>query len=99
MNKKTRALLTENNRFEEEHLSKHSKKVMTNIVCYLRGSDLSEYNQEIVRKDINYMLADGEERGESAEGIVGTEYQSFCDEIVKSFPSRTTSEKIISNIN
>lgn len=99
MNKKTKMLLKENNKFEDNNLSEHSKNVMTDIVCYLRGSDLSEYNQEVVRRDIDYMLSDGETRGETAELVVGRDYQAFCDEIVKSFPKRTTSEKIISNIN
>ena len=99
MNKKTKILLKENNKFEYNNLSEHSKNVMTDIVCYLRGSDLSEYNQEVVRRDIDYMLSDGETRGETAELVVGREYQAFCDEIVKSFPKRTTAEKIISNIN
>jgi DNA-binding ferritin-like protein (Dps family) len=99
MNKKTKMLLKENNKYEDNNLSEHSKNVMTDIVCYLRGSDLSEYNQEVVRRDIDYMLSDGEKRGETAELVVGREYQAFCDEIVKSFPKRTTAEKIISNIN
>ncbi len=99
MNKKTKMLLNENNKFEKYNLSEHSKNVMTDIVCYLRGSDLSEYNQEVVRRDIDYMLSDGEKRGETAELVVGREYQAFCDEIVKSFPKRTIAEKIISNVN
>jgi DNA-binding ferritin-like protein (Dps family)/putative flippase GtrA len=99
MNKKTKLLLKENNKFEDNNLSEHSKNVITDIVCYLRGSDLSEYNQEVVRRDIDYMLFDGETRGETAELVVGRDYQAFCDEIVKSFPKRTTAEKIISNIN
>lgn len=83
MNKKTKMLLKENNAFEKDNLSEHSQNVMTDIVCYLRGSDLSEYNQEVVRKDINYMIADGEKRGETVEIVVGTEFQNFCDEIIQ----------------
>lgn len=99
MNKKTKTLLKENNEFENQHLSKQSQEVMTNIVCYLRGSDLSEYNQEIVRRDINYMIADGEGRNETAESVVGRDYQSFCDEIIQLFPKRTTTEKILDTVN
>ncbi len=99
MNKKTKMLLKENNEFEKYNLSEHSKNVMTDIVCYLRGSNLSEYNQEVVRRDSDYMLSDGEKRGETAELVVGREYQAFCDEIVKSFPKRTIVERIISDVN
>lgn len=99
MNKKTRNLLRENNEYERNNLSEHSKNVMTDLVCYLRGSNLSEYNQEIVRRDIDYMLADGEGRGETPESIIGSDYQLFCDEIIKSFPERTMSEKLIGEVN
>lgn len=99
MNKKTKVLLKENNEFEKDNLSERSKNVMTDIVCYLRGSDLSEYNQEIVRRDINCMISDGEKRGETPELVVGTEYQEFCDEIIKSFPKRTMGEKVIEYVN
>jgi DNA-binding ferritin-like protein (Dps family) len=99
MNKKTRSLLNENNAYEKSNLSDLSKNVMTDIVCYLRGSNLSEYNQEVVRRDINYMLVDGEGRGETPESIIGSDYQLFCDEIIKSFPERTKSEKLMSEVN
>lgn len=99
MNKKTKNLLRENNEYEKSNLSEHSQSVMTDIVCYLRCSNLSEYNQEIVRRDIDYMLADGEERGEEPETIIGNDYKEFCDEIIKSFPDITLSEKIMRNTN
>lgn len=99
MNKKAKMLLDENNEFEKYSLSEHSKNFMTDIVCYLRGSDLSEYDQEVVRKDINYMLSDGEKRGETAELVVGRDHKVFCDEILKSFPKRTIAEKIITKVN
>lgn len=99
MNKKTRNLLKENNEYEKNNLSENSQNVMTDIVCYLRCSCLSEYNQEIVRRDIDYMLADGERRGETPETIIGSEYKLFCDEIIKSFPESTISEKILRNVN
>lgn len=99
MNKKTRILLKENNEYEKNNLSENSQNVMTDIVCYLRCSSLSEYNQEIVRRDIDYMLADGEGRGETPETIIGSEYKLFCDEIIKSFPERTLSERLLRNVN
>ena len=94
MNKKTKALLNENNAYDEKYLSESCRNVMTDIVCYLRGSNLSEYHQETVRRDIHYMLVDGESRGETPEVIIGGDYQQFCDEIIKSFPEPTWSEKL-----
>lgn len=99
MNKRTKILLNENNKYENSNLSDQCKAVMTDIVCYLRGSNISEYNQEVVRRDINYMLVDGERRGETPESIIGGDYQLFCDEIIKSFPEKTKKEKLISEVN
>lgn len=99
MNQKTKILLKENNQFEQKNLSKESQNIMTDIVCYLRGSELTEYNQEIVRRDINDMIAEGERRGETAESVIGRDYQGFCEDIIKSFPKRTVAEKVLTAIN
>lgn len=99
MNQRTRKILKENNLFEADDLSKHSQNVMTEIVSYLRVSGLSEYNQEVVRRDINNMVADGEGRGETVEMVIGRDYKSFCDEIIKSFPKQKNMEKILRVVN
>ena len=41
------------------------------------------------------MIADGEKRNESVRDIIGEDYKSFCDEIVKSFPPRSKKERIL----
>ena len=94
MNNKAKKLLKENNKFEK-NLSKESNEVLTDIVAYLRGSALSEYHQEEVRRDISQMIFDGEKRNESIRAIIGEDYKSFCDEIVKSFPPRSKKEKFL----
>lgn len=98
MNKETKILLKENNKFEEKNLSKDSQKAMTDIVVYLRGSKISEFNQEKVRKDINYMVYEGEQRGEKIEEIIGIDYKVFCDEIISAVPKMTRGEIIKENI-
>lgn len=45
MNKKTKLLLKENNKLQRS-LSKDSISVLTDIVVYLRDSNISEYHQE-----------------------------------------------------
>lgn len=94
MNIKTKKLLKENNKFEK-NLSKESNEILTDIVVYLRGSAISEYHQEEVRRDISQMLFDGEKRNESVRNIIGEDYKSFCDEIVKSFPPRSKKERFL----
>lgn len=97
MNKKTKLLLKENNKLEKS-LSKESIEVLTDIVVYLRGSNISEYHQEEVRHDIIEMVAEGEGRNEDISVIIGNDYKEFCDEIISSIPSRSIKERIITSI-
>ena len=78
MNKATKQLLEDNNR-REKQLSPENQKVLTDIVAYLRGSSAPTLRQEQVRRDITDMLLEGEARGQSAQTIIGTDYQAFCD--------------------
>lgn len=94
MNKKVKALLKENNEFEK-NLNKKSIEVLTDIVVYLRGCDISEYHQEEVRRDIMQMVADGEARNEDINIIIGEDYKTFCNEIVNAFPKRSKKEKFL----
>ena len=64
MRKKTKLLLEENNRAEEA-LSEKGRELLTDIVVYLRGSRISTWEQEQVRRDITQMLRDAEARGAS----------------------------------
>ena len=94
MNKTTKQLLEENNQREKE-LSPDNQKVLTDIVAYLRGSSTPILQQEQVRRDITEMLLEGEARGQSAQTIIGTNYQAFCDEILAELPQRSARERTI----
>ena len=88
MNKKTKRLLEENN-CREKALSQESQAVMTDLVVYLRGQNISMYHQEEVRWDIQEMVLEAENRGETIAQVIGEDYQTFCDEIVAALPPRT----------
>ena len=94
MNKATKQLLVENNQREKE-LSPDNQKVLTDIVAYLRGSSTPILQQEQVRRDITEMLLEGEARGQSAQTIIGEDYQAFCDEILAELPRRSARERTI----
>lgn len=85
MRKKTKLLLEENNRAEEA-LSKKGQELLTDIVVYLRGSRISTWEQEQVRRDITQMLRDAEARGEQAESVIGPDPKEFCDSIIAELP-------------
>lgn len=78
----------------EEKLSKSENEDMTKIVAYLRGSKLSEMNQELVRQDILDIILSAKERGEEMQHAIGTDYKVFCDEIIEQFKPKSTKEKI-----
>ncbi len=94
MNKATKQLLEENNQREKE-LSPDNQKVLTDIVAYLRGSSTPILQQEQVRRDITEMLLEGEARGQSAQTIIGTNYQAFCDEILAELPRRSAGQQTV----
>lgn len=94
MNKKTKRLLKENN-CREKALSQESQDVMTDLVVYLRGQNISLYHQEEVRWDIQEMVLEAENRGETIAQVIGEDYQTFCDEIVAALPPRTWKERVL----
>lgn len=94
MNKKTKRLLEENN-CREKALSQESQEVMTDLVVYLRGQNISMYHQEEVRWDIQEMVLEAENRGETIAQVIGEDYQTFCDEIVAALPPRTWKERVL----
>lgn len=68
MNKFTRRLRDENNELEKR-LSEATNEIMTDIVVYIRCTNISEYEQERVRRDIYDMLLADERRGRSVSDI------------------------------
>lgn len=94
MNKETRKLLKENNKLEKE-ISRESNLMYTNIIVYLRGSDINEYSQEKIRRDIINMIVEGEKRGDSMDDTIGADYKGFCDEIISVFPKKSMKEKLL----
>ena len=65
MRKQTKLLLEENNRLEEA-LQPEARSLLTDVVVYLRGSRVSTWEQEQVRRDVTRMLLDAQARGEDA---------------------------------
>ena len=92
MEKRTRKLLRENNK-SEKGLPKDASEILTDIVVYLRSSNLSMYNQELIRRDITQMLIEGDERGEFAKDVIGEDYEVFCDMLIAALPEPTAKEK------
>lgn len=95
MSKRTKELLRENNAWEKENLSAENQHLMTNIVTYIRSAAISEYEQELVRRDVMAMLAAGEREGRSAEEVIGDDAQAFCNEVIAALPPRPAGERAL----
>lgn len=91
MNKLTKELLKKNNT-REKAIFKSNNDIYTNMIVYLRGSDLTEYDQEVVRADIIELILDGQQRGDDIQKVMGGQYKEICDEIIGVMPKKTKKE-------
>lgn len=98
MNKLTRKLRDENNELEKQ-LSEEANAVLTDIVVYIRYANISEFNQERVRRDIDEMLLEGERRGQSVDDIIGGDYKTFCDSVISEVPQLTAAQKTMTVVS
>lgn len=97
MSSEARALSRENNELEKR-LSRETNDVLTDIVVYIRSANISELDQERVRRDITQMLVDGESRGYGAPRIIGGDYKAFCDEIIAEIPKISTKQRLLTAV-
>ncbi|CAB1253019.1 conserved membrane protein of unknown function [Ruminococcaceae bacterium BL-6] len=98
MNTKTKALNRKNNELDRR-LNKGNNDAMTDMVCYLRVANISDYNQELVRHDLLQMVLSAQERGENIETVIGGDYRSFCDEVIAALPPKSFKERILDFID
>ena len=94
MNKQTKNLNRINNELDRQ-VDNENNEAYTDIICYLRGADISEYNQEIIRQDLLEMVLSAQKRGENIQTVVGEDYKAFCDDIIASLPPKSMKEKVV----
>ncbi len=94
MNKECRELRKKNNE-REMAILKENDEIYTDMVVYLRGADINQYNQELVREDIIELIIDGQQRGDDISKVMGGRYKEVCDEIIEVMPKRTRKEKVM----
>ena len=87
MNKFAKELLRKNNTREKEIVDEN-EEIYTNMIVYLRSSDLTDYNQEVVRGDIIELILDAQQRGDNIQKVMGNSYKEICDEIIEVMPKK-----------
>lgn len=92
-------LLNKENNERDKQLTGDYDLVMTDMVCYLRGADLSDAHIEEVRRDLLDMFIEAKEREEPVETLVGGDYKEFCDNILESVPKKTKKEKFFGGLS
>lgn len=97
MSKRTKELLRVNNALDAQ-LNKDNQQVMTNIVVYIRSANISEYEQELVRRDITHMLLDAQAEGRTAEEVLGEDAQAFCEAVIAALPPRSQKERVLDSV-
>lgn len=93
MNRNMRMLHNENNRLDKT-LCEDYQRLMTDIVCYLRGANISELQQEKVRYDLTLMLLEAQQRNAPLDEVFPEDYKAFCDTVIKELPPRSQLEKL-----
>lgn len=84
----------ENNKLSK-NLTKENDRIFTDIVCYLRVSNISEVEQEEIISDILRMFLDWQEEGKSIESMVGEDYKKFTENIISAVnPEKSVPKKI-----
>lgn len=95
MTEKAKSLNKQNNELDKQ-LNAENNPVMTDIVCYLRAANITEYQQEEVRRDLLEMALSAQARGEDFKSVIGEDYKTFCDEVIKSLPPRSLFKRFLS---
>ncbi|MEG6616108.1 hypothetical protein V6C27_06660 [Peptococcaceae bacterium 1198_IL3148] len=94
MRNQTKLLNRSNNELDKQ-LNDENSKVMTDMVCYLRVANISEYQQEMIRQDLLEMVLSAQARGDDIKTVIGKDYKSFCDEVIASLPQKSIKEQVL----
>lgn len=97
MSREARMLRDENNKLEKQ-LDDKTNEILTDIVVYIRSANISDIDQENVRRDITQMLIDARGRGENADNVIGGDYKAFCDAIIAEIPKMSTKKRVMTAI-
>lgn len=69
------------------------------MICYIRGAGISDYKQELVRRDLIEMVLSIQERGENINNVIGGDFKEFCDNVIANLQPRTIKEKVLITSN
>lgn len=98
MGNKVKELQKQNNKLDKR-INSENQEVFTDMICYIRGADISDYNQELVRRDLTEMMLSAQERGENIYHVIGGDFKEFCDNVIANIPPKTMKEKLLDSLD
>lgn len=98
MSNRTKKLNAQNNLLDEQ-ISEENREIFTNMICYLRGANISEIEVELVRQDLTEMVLSAQSRGENIESVFKGDYKQFCDEVIENLPPKSRKQKMIDTLD
>ncbi|SCK03373.1 Protein of uncharacterised function (DUF1129) [uncultured Clostridium sp.] len=98
MRRECKELLKQNNK-REKIINKFNIDIYTQMIVYMRESDIDEYTQELIRADLIEMIIDGQERGDDIKKVMGGNYKEICDEIINTFSKKSKKQRLMEILN
>ena len=83
----------------DKKINEENQEIFTNMICYIRSGNISNLNQEKVRRDLSEMVISAQSRGENMADVIGGDYKEFCDEVIVSLPPKTIKEKWVERLD
>ena len=68
---------------------------MTDMIVYLRHSNLCDYDIEVIRRDLYGMIYEAQLKNEPAQHVIGDDYKGFCQELIMSGRQKDIYEKFL----
>ncbi len=83
------------NNKKDKQLTKENDRLLTDMIVYLHSGNLCEYDIEIIRKELLGMALEAQARNDDFKNVIGDNYKTFCDELMKSGRQKTIYEKAL----
>lgn len=87
--------LRKENNERDKLLSAENNRIMMDMVVFLRGSNLCDYDLEVIRRELFGMVYEAQLRNESAEQVIGEDYKRFCQELMENGRQKSKYEKFL----
>lgn len=91
-------LRRENNR-QDKLLSKENNTIITDMICYLKASNLCQYDIEIMRKELTGMALETQLKGDKFSAVIGEDYKAFCNNLMRNGSKKTPYKKILEAVH